>query len=66
MQYKTPPSSPKRDRKCPDAPRKNSNVKNIVTELYLVQNFIFPYMSDININGTNLIITPINWSNYQD
>ena len=66
MQYETPPPSHKRDIKCPNAPRKNKNVKIVVTDLYLVQHCIFPDLSNININGTNFIHTQINWSNYEN
>lgn len=67
MQYKTPPSSPKRTIKCPDAPKKNKNNKIdfINSDLSLIPHCIFPSISNINMAGTNFIPTPINWCNYE-
>jgi hypothetical protein len=67
MQYETPPSSPKIDRKCPDAPKKKKNTTNDITnsDLYIIPHCIFPNISNINVNGSNFISTPINWSNYE-
>ena len=63
MQYETPPSSPKRDIKCPDAPKKKKNITNL--DLYLITPCIFPKLSNINMNGTNFIHTLNNWNNYE-
>ena len=65
MQYETPPSSPKRDIKCPDAPKKNKNTKiDIANEaLYSIPHYIFPNIS--NMNGTHFLPTTIKWSNYE-
>jgi len=64
MQYETPPSSPKRDIKCPDAPKKKKNKIDISNgNLYSIPHYIFP--NTLNVNGTHFLPTPIKWSNYE-